>query len=327
MRLNYELLSLEPVKNAIVKIVIEAIVRFKLKITPREFLDFIYNIMVFPHHAEYKKKKNFFEALLPTLIFTPCGNSIVNALVNLDPLKASNNKHNKDLALLFTSFKIPEGYIPAGVTIPSEIIRSTNKFYNNNGIEKEKPAKFIFRLSHLLAYHSDSETYKNYLDILRKIFLNDRSTMGNLYNLISKAIPRNYGSYYSNSSQSQMVPLSIQGSVYKLFSQLNLRPQFVTYYYDPSSPDKFNLFLDLKWNIPNKGEIPLRLHYQLYEYLVDLNNGMLPISYENEKDLSFNKFIRDLANFCDSDEEIIIIRSTGETLTLNRSSFDTISLS
>ena len=66
--LNYELLSIHDVRNSIVMTIIEAIIRFKIIITPREFLDFIYSIMIYPH--DYKEKKDFYEALLPTLMYS-----------------------------------------------------------------------------------------------------------------------------------------------------------------------------------------------------------------------------------------------------------------
>ena len=44
--LNYQMLSIPEVRKSIVMTIIETIVRFKILITPREFLDFLYSIMV-----------------------------------------------------------------------------------------------------------------------------------------------------------------------------------------------------------------------------------------------------------------------------------------
>ena len=51
--LNYELLCIPEVRNTIVHTIIEAIVRYKLIITPREFLDFLYSIIVYPHYDAF----------------------------------------------------------------------------------------------------------------------------------------------------------------------------------------------------------------------------------------------------------------------------------
>ena len=82
--LNYDLLSIPEIRNCIVMTIIEAIVRYKMKITPREFLDFMYSIMVYPQ--EYKEKKDFYEALLPTLLYCGSENMIQKAISKLDPL-------------------------------------------------------------------------------------------------------------------------------------------------------------------------------------------------------------------------------------------------
>lgn len=84
--LNYELLRIPDVQNTIVKSIIEAIVRYKLIITPREYLDFLYSIIVYPLYDEYidghKEKKEFFEALLPTLLYCGSENMIQKQLAS-----------------------------------------------------------------------------------------------------------------------------------------------------------------------------------------------------------------------------------------------------
>ena len=97
--LNYELLSIPDIRNCIVMTIIEAIVRYKMIITPREFLDFIYSIMVYPQ--EYKEKRDFYEALLPTLLYCGRENMIQKAISKLDPLKQSSTEHDKQLSVLF----------------------------------------------------------------------------------------------------------------------------------------------------------------------------------------------------------------------------------
>lgn len=146
--LNYEMLSLAEIRNCIVMTVIEAIVRFKMNITPREFLDFLYSIMVYP--KEYNEKKDFYEALLPTLLYCGSQNMIQKAISKLDPLKCSSTKHDKQLSVLFTSYSIPKSYFSVEELshLPSELIKRTNEFYSNNGRDIERTTKFVFRLKH-----------------------------------------------------------------------------------------------------------------------------------------------------------------------------------
>ena len=154
--INYRLLMIPEVRETIVRTIIEAIIRFKLAITPREFLDFIYSILISKTLLGYEEKSNFYEALLPTLLYTGGENAILEAVSKLDPMKHSSTQHDADLSMLFTSNKIPHGFIPqlvSGYIVPQELLTRTNQFYSNNGRDVERTTKFLFRLKHLLSYH------------------------------------------------------------------------------------------------------------------------------------------------------------------------------
>ena len=326
--LNYELLRIPNVRNTIVQTIIEAIVRFKLIITPREFLDFLYSIIVYPHYDEYiighNEKKEFFEALLPSLLYCGSENMIQKAISKLDPLKQSSTEHDKQLSVLFTSYSIPPSYFTEQQTseIPAELLKRTNEFYANNGRDIERTTKFVFRLKHLLSYHTESELYKSYLALLKGIFNKDVHKMQEIYDVVAKAIPRHYGSYYEKSN---MVPLNMQGGRYRLFGSLQLNPEPVKSYHSELYENEFLIRFDMSWKFPD-GLVQLRMDFQLYSYLNELNRGKLALSYEHEKDLAFSIFIRRLVEKCNCEQEITVVRSDTGILELRESSFGNIQL-
>lgn len=322
--LNYELLRIPDVRNTIVQTIIEAIVRYKLIITPREFLDFLYSIIVYPHYDEYKEKKEFFEALLPSLLYCGSENMIQKAISKLDPLKQSSTEHDKQLSVLFTSYSIPPQYLTEEQTseLPAELLKRTNEFYANNGRDIERTTKFVFRLQHLLSYHTESEVYKSYLTLLKGIFNKDVHKMQEIYDAVAKAIPRHFGSYYEKNN---MVPLNIQGGRYRLFGSLQLKPEPVKSYHSESYKNEFLMRFDMSWKFPDK-PVSLRMDFQLYSYLNELNRGKLALSYENEKDLTFSRFVRRLVEKCNCEQEITVVRSDTRVLELSESSFGDIQL-
>lgn len=321
--LNYEILSIPEVRNTICMTIIEAIVRCKLNITPREFLDFIYSVMVFPQYSEYKEKRDFYEALLPTLLYCGKENTIQRAISTLDPLKHSSTEHDNQLSVLFTSYSIPKDYLDNNIGLPEDMIQRTNEFYSNNGKDIERTIKFVFRLKHIISYHSESSVYLSYLSLLRGIFNKDTDTMANIYNTVNKAIPRHYGSYFSKNN---MIPLNIQGGRYRMFANLQLKPEPIISYFSEESPSKFYLRFDMRWKLPDGNSIGLRMDYQLYTYLSELNDGQLALSYENEKDLAFSRFVRQLAETCNCSEEITIIGSDSSEFKLIETAFGNIQL-
>ena len=81
----------------------------------------------------------------------------------------------------------------------------------------------------------------------------------------------------------------------------------------------------MSWRFPDS-PIVLRMDYQLYSYLYELNRGKLALSYENEKDLTFNRFIRQLVEKCDCEQEITVVTADSQEMTLCESAFGNIEL-
>lgn len=323
--INFQLLMLPEVRKSIILYVIEAIIRFNLSITPREFLDFIHSIIIPTNYAGYKEDKSFYESLLPTLLFKGGDNVILKALSKLDPLKHSSTVHDSTLSLLFTSNSIPDNFLqPLSVTskLPKYMITRTNQFYNNNGRDIEPTTKFLFRLKHLLSYHSESETYMSFIDSLKIVFSEDLNKYSELYQLVSTAIPRHYGSYVV---QQDSIPLNIQGGKYKMFASLQMSPAMPEYRYNPDKPNEFYPNYKLIWEIPMHNNKDLVIDYSLYSYLYDLSQGKLAITYENEKDIRFGNFVRDLASISNKSKAILVSNSEGHDLTM-RESFNRIQI-
>ena len=322
--LNFKLLNIPEIRNTIVMTVIEAIIRYKLVITPREFLDFIFSIMVPPKYDEYKEKTDFFESLTPSLFYCGVEGLLQKAISKLDPLKQSSTEHDKQLSVLFTSYSIPTSYldVDAQSVLPEEMLARTNEFYANNGRDIERTTKFIFRLKHMLSYHTESNIYKSYLELLKGIFNKDGKAMQRLYDMVATAIPRHYGSYYTKPN---MIPLNIQGGKYRLFGNIQLKPCPIDTIYSQEKPNEFLLRFDLKWKFSDE-DVDLRMDYQLYSYIYELNRGKLALSYENEKDLAFSRFIRRLVEKCNCEQDITIVTSDAKEIKLTESSFGNIQL-
>jgi len=302
--LNYKILESSAVRDAIVKIIIEAIVRFKLIITPREFLDFVYSIMVYRSPEPYEEKRDFFKALLPTLLFDGGGNLIQRSVSRLDPVVCSSTNHDNSLADLFTSYSIPQEMRDAMIDarIPDQLLDRVDVFYSNNGRDIEATTKFVFRLCHLLDYHSESGVYIEFLGLLAQVLNRESGAYLQIYELVSRTIPRHFGSFTEND---HMIPINVQGGEYKLFANIDLKPQEIVTQFDPSHPSRFPLSFHLKWNV-GADEVVLKFDYQLFEYLSGLDQGRLVTSYENDKNLAFSNFVRSLAEKASLDEITVL---------------------
>lgn len=312
IRLNYELLSLPEVRRTVEMSVIEAIICSRLLITPREFLDFVYSILV-PTVMPHEPSALDCEVMLPSLIYGGGRNMILQALSNLDPLKYSSTAHDRLLSILFTANAISEAdssILEQG--LPEVMVNRLNGMYSNNGHDTLCVAKFVYRLQHVLSYHSENEDYLSYLALLKGVFNGSSEDMQDVYELVSKSIPRHCGSYYD---KQDMVPLSIQGGKYRMFSSLKLEPEEIVAPFSCSNRTEFFLRFNLSWRISGE-KVILTMDYQLYAYLRDLCRGKLALSYENERDLTFSDFVGALARMCDCSKEISIVRNDGKEMVL-----------
>lgn len=326
--INYKLLSLPSVKDTITKLIVEAIIRFQLILTPRDLFDYICSIIIMPFSETYKEGQHFFESLLPTLIFEGKSNKIQRAINLLDPLRVSSLEHNKEISVLFTAFKLPEDSLDKtklGDDIYSVLKEKANFYYCNHGKDTERISKLVFRLNHLLNYGSESEEYKKYLKFLS--FYNQEETRFDVINemeeLVNICIPRHYGAYIE---VGELVPLNIQGSKYRLFARIDKEMLEVDVPYVGENRNEFLLYIPLEWEVKGK-IVSLKMDYQLFEYLCSLEKGKLAITYESELNIEFSRFIRELIKNSSSDKEVIIMSTDNKQMALKSKINNTVTLS
>lgn len=315
--INYQLLCIPEIQDAIVKIIIEAIIRFKLILTPRELFDFIYRIIVPDTVVSFSPSKDFFRSLLPTVLFAGGENKILKCLALLDPLKHGSISHNDYLSELFTSIETPEErcFNDLKGKLHPQFFVILGEYYRNNRNNVEDISKLLFRLKHLLQYHSESDEYRSFLKILCGYYDNDDDRLFPLYETVQRSIPHFYGSY---TDKTDVVPLNIQGREYKMFVSCdNLKP-------DPQGPvpfdtdnrNRFVVEVDTQWKVSTP--VALKIEYQLYEYLWRLQKGKLAQKNDRNHNLSFNEFISKLVQQTDYKEKVLILASDNKQLTLSR---------
>lgn len=171
-------------------------------------------------------------------------------------------------------------------------------------------------------YHSENNTYDLFIDSLKTVFSQNEDKYGDIYQLVSTAIPRHYGSYVS---KQDCIPLNIQGEKYKMFARLEMYPECPVARFNEDKNYEFYPYYKLVWQIPSHGNAELTVDYSLFEYLHQLTLGKLSITYENEKNIRFGNFVRHLASISDKSKWITIANSNGEDLIM-RETFNRIQI-
>ena len=80
--------------------------------------------------------------------------------------------------------------------------------------------------------------------------------------------------------------------------------------------NKFIVEIDTQWKVNT--QIPLKIEYQLYEYLCKIQKGKLAQTGDRNHNLSFSEFISKLVQQTDFKEKVLILTSDNQQLTLSR---------
>lgn len=305
--LNYRLIQIPQVQNSIVKLIIESIVRFNLIVTPRDYLDFIHSIIVYPRLNEYVERTDFFSALLPSLLFNENGNKIQRAISQLDPLKSSSVEHDDQLSVLYSAFVFDPDFLDKdtlGDKLVGDLKDCLDRFYKNKNKDKIQLTTLIFRLNHLLNYHSECNTYKEFIQNLAGFYREDIDTYDTIEELVLHGIPRHYGSFIE---EERLIPLNIQGSKYKLFATIDIPQCEFDSEFNQDKPYLFEPYISMHWDLDT--QVDLKITYSLFDYLRTLQNGKLATKYEGERNLEFSYFIRQISKNSKSENEVKIVDS------------------
>lgn len=313
--MNYRLLMQENIRKTIVNLIIEAIVRFKLVLTPREFLDFIYCILVPPKWSKYGRRTDFFSSQLPSLLYDSNGGKIQQAISRLDPLKYSSLLHDNELSKFYASFTFDKSCIDSDL-LDKEIVEyytgTLSQLYNASSGQGDRNNKgniavLIFKLNRLVKYESYSAPYKKFLKDIAGYYASKAAVLSEINEMVKMSVPRLYGSYIE---EPDFVPLNLQGSNYKIFTSLQIpeadiaprKPFNVEY------PFIFDLYFNTEWNFSTE-LIPLKIDFPLYEHMYELRNGKLSSHFDGEKNLQFSNFVRRLSKFSDAKKSLTIVDS------------------
>ncbi len=313
--MNYRLLMHKNIRKTIVNLIIEAIVRFKLVLTPREFLDFIYCILVPQKWSKYGRRSDFFTSQLPSLLFDPNGGKIQQAISRLDPLKYSSLLHDNELSKFYASFEFDRNCINAEL-LDQDIVdyytSTLSQLYNASSGQSDRNNKgniavLIFKLNRLLEYQSYSEPYKKFLKDIAGYYASKAAVLREINEMVKMSVPRLYGSYIE---EPDFVPLNLQGSSYKIFTSLQIPDADIVPCepFNVEYPFIFDLYFNTEWDFGIE-QIHLKIDFPLYEHMYELRNGKLSSHFDGEKNLHFSNFVRKLSKFSDAKKSLTIVDS------------------
>jgi DNA phosphorothioation-dependent restriction protein DptF len=309
IRYNYEFLIKEENREAVMNLIIQAIVKNKEIVSVRSLLNFFFDLIV-PvglnwenldlYQSQIKKcsEPDFLSLLIPNYIFEhPELSGLFEKISKLDPCIYRHEGLDTNLINLINSDK-PSALFSEFINKNS--IEGIEEKLDSGTLKNEELTKLFMRLNFFgmrkKVAHLSDPYFEKYMSTLHHFNNNQISAIKEVYSLVQESARRWYGD--PKKTKKVVVNLGRNQSKYRVFKDFKAVPDFKKE--SPSTDELLTKFVQeftLYFKLDNS-DIPIRIHidYGLYEILNRILNGYRPNKKDNNNYISFVSLINKLIN-------------------------------
>lgn len=308
LKLNYEMLGNEKVKQGLIDVLLETIIKDKLIISTRELLNFVYDILVHPDFNSDKTYKSFdIDYTLPSILFNHEDVSdLLSRIRKYDLINIRGEKNDELVTRFYNTKDIKKIYSEYIFENPclSKLLE-----VNLNALGKEKCLLYFFRLMKLCPKKDEKILSKdNYTEFLRNLYysnVNNTKKLKDLYKVIINCV---YA--WTGSGDKTNIILSVVDDKYYISTPLNFVPNIPAdnNVKSISEIDRFsdNIVLNFRTENPDNEDINLTVDYELYEMLIKIKEGYNLTAKDKNYYATFLTFVNKLVSHSKYKSEIYI---------------------
>ena len=329
IKANYELLSVEKVKEGIVDLLVQCVIKNKIIISTRALLNFLYEIIVSRSFIDasspnVKNKianinaKNYIKSLTFNILFNHKELSFIFKSLNLlDPLNVRNSEvdefiiefNNADNVMEYFDkyLAYPQGYIDKvrnqelskreDEELRHELLKLFIRSYNFCGVGN------LFSLKDKL--------YEEYIKRLYEWNRGNKAELKILYDSIKEAILKWNG---ESEKDSINIFLGKHQMKYKVSERIELIADTKNLPKDDKVElDKFLTTMNIRYKGDKLSEgKEIQLDYSLYQLLIKVKNGYRPNKKDKNQAIRFVEFINDIEQSGSQYKELLFIEKNRE---------------
>ena len=333
IKINYEMLMKESVKEKLIDVLIESVVKDKLIISTRSLLNFIYDFIV---NTELDNKSNdelkkyidkvscedFIKYIFVSNLFEHKELSqILNSINKIDPINSTSEELDniiiklnitEDIAGVFNSYLNMDGnsyldfLMSKNDVIENEINRLKTK--TEQGYLKEKLINMFIRLHIFMPIGNlnlEDKTYLSYMKFLYYWNKGERKKLASLYNDVKVAIYN-----WNGEALDGKINISVGRNQmrYKISQRLNISADLSNIKVDSQEELlKFNPSLIIGYKSEDKGiNHKIDIDFNLYELLMRVKDGYRPNKNDKYNYINFVEFVNKIQKLGSQSKEIYI---------------------
>ena len=333
IKINYEMLMKESVKEKLIDVLIESVVKDKLIISTRSLLNFIYDFIV---NTELDNKSNdelkkyidkvscedFIKYIFVSNLFEHKELSqILNSINKIDPINSTSEELDniiiklnitEDIAGVFNSYlnmdwnSYLDFLMSKNDVIENEINRLKTK--TEQGYLKEKLINLFIRLHIFMPIGNlnlEDKTYLSYMKFLYYWNKGERKKLASLYNDVKVAIYN-----WNGEALDGKINISVGRNQmrYKISQRLNISADLSNIKVDSQEELlKFNPSLIIGYKSEDKGiNHKIDIDFNLYELLMRVKDGYRPNKNDKYNYINFVEFVNKIQKLGSQSKEIYI---------------------
>lgn len=333
IKINYEMLMKESVKEKLIDILIESIVKDKLIVSTRSLLNFVYDFIVntkldnknndeLKQYIDKISCENFIRCIFVSNLFEYKGLSqILHSLSKIDPINSMSEELDniiiklnitEDMASVFTSYLDINGnsylelLMSKNDVIKSEVDKIKTKLEQNKLIDKL--INMFIRLHLFMPIGNLNLDDKIYLDYMKFLYYwnkGERKKLANLYSDVKVAIYN-----WNGEASDGRINISIGKNQmrYKISQRLSLSADLSNIKVNESQELlKFNPSLIIGYKNEDKNtSYKIDIDFNLYELLMRIKDGYRPNKNDKYNYINFVEFVNKIQKLGSQNKEVYI---------------------
>lgn len=325
---NYELLGEPQVQKAIIEILVETMIKYKIIISTRSLLNFFYDILVAEGFSKdyyiglnYQDKAMYYiNALMPNLLYGhPDCSAILEQICKIDPMAIRSETVDEMIVkfnILDNVLSLVREYTYKNPYICVLEEMEINKLAKTDKNIKKVTLELFIRLYRLYGIEGkleiEDKVYQKFLDALYKHNANDSRGLRNLYTDLKETIFK----WNGGSSSSNRVALSLgnKQSKYIISQELKIKEQVEISRINTSPKiERFVPYILAQISdTEDKSLETINIDYALFKLMIDIKNGYRPNIKDKNNFISFVNTIERVYKFGQQKTELVIENKNSE---------------